>query len=583
MKPSPHKAHPPLKLQPLLPVALLILVGIGLRFYALGRLSLWIDEGYTSWLTSLPLLPAGTSPGIFQVIGGYDNHPPLFYLLLKALRMLLGLGSLHAASVFWLRFPSVIFGILTLPVLYALARRLLDRPAALWTLGLYATSAAAVFWTQEARSYSLFTFLVLAAFTLATRMAGIGTDQAGGSHADQADSSHADQADSNHAEKSGLGTDQAAKNDPALGGKPLAATPPASRPGVPAPHPGSYWSDNILYLIVATAALYTHYIALLALAGINLYALAFRKRIGLPRWLALQAAVLVLFIPWLPMLHQQLTSGNATPFIQASPLSSLQNLLVQFLLGFTNPLPLDPHWFYPLLIGVMGLLALGAARIRKHPPALALLAAYVVFPVAVLVVLALATPIKLLLVRYMIFILPGLFILAGAAFLQTRHRALRLAQPVLGGALVLINLLSLAGWYTDPTFLRQNWTGLTSVLRAQAQPKDLILIQNSYSAYTLDYYFRGALPSYYPDASRPAELKSALAGHPRAWLILSFARQRDPQGVVFKWMRAHCRLAAFRRFPNRASPDADLWLYLFDTTRGPQPEEESAPPGKGPP
>src|ERR1700753_2523443 len=50
--------------------------GIVLRWIALGRPSLWYDEGYTAWIVSHPIAE------IMRLIQT-DTAPPLYYVLLR--------------------------------------------------------------------------------------------------------------------------------------------------------------------------------------------------------------------------------------------------------------------------------------------------------------------------------------------------------------------------------------------------------------------------------------------------------------------------------------------------------------------
>ncbi len=56
------------------PIALLLLA-TGLQLWDLGRLSLWVDEGFAHHASSKPLLD------IFWFTAREENHPPLYYYL----------------------------------------------------------------------------------------------------------------------------------------------------------------------------------------------------------------------------------------------------------------------------------------------------------------------------------------------------------------------------------------------------------------------------------------------------------------------------------------------------------------------
>jgi hypothetical protein len=95
-----------------------------------------------------------------------DIHPPLYYYLLH-----LWLGP-FGDSEFVLRFFSVVFGLLTVPLIYALGRRLLSTASGLLAALLLAFSPFYLWYSQEARMYTLVTFLCLLSSYLLLRALG---------------------------------------------------------------------------------------------------------------------------------------------------------------------------------------------------------------------------------------------------------------------------------------------------------------------------------------------------------------------------------------------------------------------------
>ena len=126
----------------------LLLLAFALRVCQLSAQSLWYDEGVSWYMTrmSLPALTVWTAN---------DIQPPLYYYLLWLWVRLAG------TSEYALRFPSAFFGVLTVPLLWITARRWLGYPAA-WLAALLLTlSPLHVYYAQEARMYTLLTFLGL--------------------------------------------------------------------------------------------------------------------------------------------------------------------------------------------------------------------------------------------------------------------------------------------------------------------------------------------------------------------------------------------------------------------------------------
>jgi len=133
---------------------LIIITALGavLRLSTLTVESFWYDETFTAWLAGLPL------PNLWAATLG-DVHPPTWYLLEWAAAALLG------RSEFSLRIISALAGIALIPAVYRLALAFDRLPReALQAAGLAAVAPFLVYYSQEARAYSLIYLLT----TLAT-------------------------------------------------------------------------------------------------------------------------------------------------------------------------------------------------------------------------------------------------------------------------------------------------------------------------------------------------------------------------------------------------------------------------------
>jgi mannosyltransferase len=136
------KKDPPLRTV-FLCLSVILITGTFLRFYGLSNQSLWYDEIF-SWDLS-----HGKSLSDVVAEAAKDTHPPGHAIVLYFTENYLG------DSEFWLRFPSAIGGVLSILGMYLLGRRLFAH----WE-GIYAAACMSIFWypiyfSQEARSYSL--------------------------------------------------------------------------------------------------------------------------------------------------------------------------------------------------------------------------------------------------------------------------------------------------------------------------------------------------------------------------------------------------------------------------------------------
>jgi mannosyltransferase len=133
-------------------VVLLVLItvlAVGLRLYRLDAQSLWYDEGFSVSLARL-------GPAEITARTAADIQPPLYYYLLHGWIGFLGDDERAVRSL------SVLFGVVTVPLIYAVAWQLFrSRLAGLLAALLIAVSPLHIWYGQETRMYTLLTFLCL--------------------------------------------------------------------------------------------------------------------------------------------------------------------------------------------------------------------------------------------------------------------------------------------------------------------------------------------------------------------------------------------------------------------------------------
>ncbi|MGH2461002.1 MAG: glycosyltransferase family 39 protein [Chloroflexota bacterium] len=138
-------------------VGFVVALAFGLRVFRLGTQSLWGDE-------TISVFRAYGSIG--EITGDVPHEgtlPPLYYYVLHY--WILVAGDRETA----VRFLSLVFGVLAIPLLYALVRRTLGRVAGLVAATLAAVSPFWIYYSQETRTYALVTALVILAVYLLVR------------------------------------------------------------------------------------------------------------------------------------------------------------------------------------------------------------------------------------------------------------------------------------------------------------------------------------------------------------------------------------------------------------------------------
>jgi 4-amino-4-deoxy-L-arabinose transferase-like glycosyltransferase len=128
-------------------LGLIVILAAYLRLHALAARSFWLDEGMSAEIARLRWSQ------FFLLLWHHEANMALYYLLLR-FWMKMGNGEALVRGL------SVIFAVATVPVIYALGRRLFGTAVGLAAAWLLAINAYDVWYSQEARSYALLVFLV---------------------------------------------------------------------------------------------------------------------------------------------------------------------------------------------------------------------------------------------------------------------------------------------------------------------------------------------------------------------------------------------------------------------------------------
>lgn len=131
----------------------IIVLAAAVRLWGLGEQSIWQDEAYSVVL-------ARQDVGTIIQTQVEDSSPPLYYLLLHAWIRLFG------DSEFCARLLSALFGIGLVAATLLIASRLFTPAVGLWAGGMLAFAPLAVYYSQEARMYSLAPLLAIVSVLL---------------------------------------------------------------------------------------------------------------------------------------------------------------------------------------------------------------------------------------------------------------------------------------------------------------------------------------------------------------------------------------------------------------------------------
>jgi mannosyltransferase len=341
---------------------------------------------------------------------------------------------------------------------------------------------------------------------------------------------------------------------------------------------GCWWVWGA-YVLVTTAALYTHYYAVFGILIENLFFLYLwmRRRVHARlfwAWVASQVAVFVLFLPWFPIFLLPITVGGGgwvAIGLGRPSLSVLAQTAVLYMVGTGRALypALLRRAGYLLFVGafLFGLLPQGfGARLlrRRLAPqgdvapqrydeneAAAFCLVYLVLPLG-LAWSASQVFKPMFSIRYMLpFMIPFILLVARGI----RNLPWRALQAIALAALVVVMGFGIVAQVklTD----KPDWRTWSAQVIARSQPGDIVLFMPGWHARAFDYYAHGALPLY-SDVPVPVDqyleqmptaVDKAIAGHPRVWLIWETNHYTDAKGAVYSYLSRRCRQVSEMRMP----------------------------------
>lgn len=301
----------------------------------------------------------------------------------------------------------------------------------------------------------------------------------------------------------------------------------------------------VYFTLAMTAAFYTHYFAVLALAALWFYLLLrwdFRNRkmstqlILRPYWLLANVAIFILYLPWLPNLYAQLTRGQGLGWIPKVTIYSLPSTVWQFI-TFTDGrrLPLLLYIIIPLVI--LAVTAVVIKKDRTEQKYSWLIVSYVYVPILALSVLSLAKP--LFIDRYLVFAAAGIPILVAMAI----DRFERLHHPaayVCIGAVVAIELVGLRNVYHQAN---HQMNVVANFVNKNYARGDVIISGELYTYFDFSYYNKSGFTPLLYTPLRPNGTINQPNGYGESGLLYKQASQiylnsyRDlPFGIERVWL-----------------------------------------------
>lgn len=454
--------------------------------------SLRLDESQSLWQT------ARSVPGVLQAVAS-DVHVPLYHLLLHAW-LLIGAGD---SSVAYARLLSLLFFVLSIPVLYALGERAYGRRAALIAVALYALSPFMNWYANEIRMYSLFALLALVSQYLFFRIAeGVGG--------------------------------------------------------------GRLWA---LYGLTAVLGVYTDYFFLVNLGTQFVFAIARRDlfpRRSLIRLGGIGALLLAALAPWLWYVHTLGTAGFEAPTLPKPSFVDLFSAFSQFFFGFQVD---AINTIIVSLWPVLALLALASLRYgrRMHWQTeffglVATLSVGTLFFASFIVA-------PMFLSRYLIFALPALYLILGSVIDSRSPRVRMFSGAALAIIFTCFLVAEVANPatpakenYAGASAFISAHASAQDVIIVSA-PFTIYPMHYYYHGpakiTTLplwNQYAYGPIPAFDP-AALPEEVRAAVASDQNAYVLLSY--DQGYEDAIRQYFDTHYARIDTERFSN------NLELYVY--------------------
>jgi uncharacterized membrane protein len=317
------------------------------------------------------------------------------------------------------------------------------------------------------------------------------------------------------------------------------------------------------------------------------------RRPVLWKWAVCQLLVFALFLWWAndghvwqlggywPKLLVQMTTGGEQlpsfepPSIGGSREFSVMALpytLFAYSAGFSlGPSVRELHasrflatlWPHALILSICTLLfgslfLLGLAALGRQPETAMFLASWLVVPIIGTLGISALIPSIAYNVRYAAMGLPAYFIILSAGTASFRRPIMQLAFLA---AVLLINGLSLANYYYNPRYARDDARSAARYLEAEAHAGDIIVGVGNATA--LQYYYKGSVPlvswgktTFNSQAALIDPLQELSKDHEQVWLVEIRPWEADPEGMVKAALDERHQLMGHKELPG-----VDIYAY----------------------
>jgi len=486
---------------------IILLSGFLLRVYQLGSESLWLDEAGTITTARMSI------DQIVAQSSSKDPHPPFYYFILHYWSAFLGSSEIS------IRFPSLIFGLLSIAMIYIVGQLLFDRWAALIASLFLSLSQFHIFYSQEARMYTLLNLLSLCSMVSFLLL---------------------------------LRTQKFLRIACYLLANTLLL-----------------YTHNVGFLIIAAQNIFM----------LTLF-LRFRKvgEFTFLKWIILQIIPVLFFLPWLRIVITQWANIQKNWWMGAPSLRSIQQTLLDYSGGTVLYVLFFSLAIIALLVSFLttqnkreNLFDVFKFSKRKERvrtlPEIYLCIVWLFSPILILFIISkVSRPIYI--TRVTIAASPALYLLAAQGIKSMRNKII---QITIGSITVFLLLVSLQSYYTQVK--KERWREAVRYIESGAQSGDLLIFNAGCYLYTTFNYYstrndmvkRSSPPGDLVDDTNIHKFAKILPNQRRVWLIL--CQSGDRQGLMKKELGKSFDQIDGGRFPYhnfQAHGEMDIEVCLFE-------------------
>ena len=417
---------------------IILIIATVLRLYNLTAISLWHDEAFSALLVKYNL-----SEMMYRI--ALDVHPPFYYLVLRCWDLFFG------NSLFSIRMFSVLFGILIVLGVYLLVKEIFkNNRLALFACLIVAVNPFQIQYASEARMYTLGTFLII--FSSYFLLKAIKQTKSSNEF--------------------------------------LPLFKGGSR-GIFLINNKVYW---LLYILFASAAIYTHYyifFSIFAQAIFVLYIILRKSKFSISAFLKNKifhysilaySLIALLYLPWLKTFLKQTGQVQENYWIPAMNFWSIPNTFWK--MTFELPINfLKTEYILTALMLIISAVIISVLK-KKKQPAKWLIFFSLIIPFITASVFSLKTSVYL--DRYFIFVSAFYLIFIALGIFLIRNKFIK---AVIAAAIILGCLCGfICSWNSLDIKNKSGMAGAAAYLNQEVASKDKIFVGSSFVYFTFRYY-----------------------------------------------------------------------------------------------